>query len=100
VKKIERSIVIAAPPGEVFPLIQDIEGISRFSTSIIEVRKISNNISSWKMDISGIELEWHAETEREHAPDYLSWRSISGLENKGAYVLEALDGKTKVCFFM
>ena len=37
---------------------------------------------------------------RKEEPKYLSWTSISGLENRGEYVLEPQDGKTKVIFLM
>lgn len=76
------------------------EGIPKFSTVITEVKRVSDNIYLWKMEINGIALEWNSVIVKKEEAKYLSWRSISGLENRGEYLLESQDGKTKVSFFM
>ena len=97
---IEKSILISASPKEVFELIANIENIPKFSTSVTDVKRVSDNNYYWRVEVSGIALEWHSEITRKEEPKYLSWTSISGLENRGEYVLKPQDGKTKVIFLM
>lgn len=97
---IERSILISASPTEVFNLIANIEAIPRFSTSISEVTRISDNNYAWKANVRGISFEWNSAIIEKEEPRYLSWRSFTGLEIRGEYVLEPQDGKTKVTFFI
>jgi uncharacterized membrane protein len=100
VPTIERSILISASPTEVFSLIADIEAIPSFSASISEVTRISDNNYAWKAEVSGISFEWNSAIIQKEEPRYLSWQSITGFENRGEYVLEPQDGKTKLIFFM
>ena len=97
---IKRSILISAQPIEVFNFIADVEGIPKFSTSITKVTQVSDNNYYWKADIAGMELEWNSEIVKKDEPNYLSWHSISGMENRGEYRLEPQDGQTKITFFM
>ena len=99
-KRIEKSILISAPAEKVFSLIEKFEEIPKFSSAISEVSCESDEISLWRIEAGGITLDWRAELLEKKAPRHLSWRSISGLKNKGGYVLEQIDGKTKVNFFM
>jgi len=100
VATIEKSILISASPTEVFELIADIENIPRFSSSITEVTRVSDNNYYWRVEVSGVALEWNSAIIKKEEPKYLSWHSIAGLENRGEYVLESQDGKTKVIFLM
>ena len=99
-KRIEKSILISAPAEKVFSLIEKFEEIPKFSSAISEVSCESGEISLWRIEVGGITLDWRAELLEKNAPRHLSWRSISGFKNKGGYVLEQIDGKTKVNFFM
>lgn len=97
---IERSILISASPTEIFELIADVEGIARFSTSITEVTRLAENNYYWRAEVSGIALEWNSTITKKEESKYLSWHSIEGLENRGEYILEPEDGKTKIIFIM
>ena len=99
-ERIEKTILISAPAEKVFSLIEKFEDIPKFSSAICAVRCESDEISLWKIEVSSITLEWRAELLEKKPPIRLSWRSISGLQNKGGYELEQIDGKTKVNFFM
>jgi uncharacterized membrane protein len=99
-ERIEKSILISAPAEKVFSLIEKFEEIPKFSSAISEVICESDKISLWRIEAGGITLDWRAELLEKKFPRHLSWRSISGLKNKGGYVLEQIDGKTKVNFFM
>ena len=92
--------MISAPAEKVFSLIEKFEEIPNFSSAISEVCIESDKISLWKIKIGGITVEWRAELLEKRAPSRLSWRSLSGLQNRGGYELEPIDGKTKVTFFM
>jgi uncharacterized membrane protein len=98
---IRKTILIAASPADVFTLIADIESIPKFSASITEVTRVSENNYFWRAKVKGIPLEWNAVIEKIEEPEYLSWHSTSGLNNRGEYRLEEQqDGKTKVIFLM
>ncbi len=97
---IKKSILVSASPAEVFELIANIEGIPRFSSSIVKVTRVGDNNYYWRVVINGIPLEWNSEIQRQEAPKYHSWRSISGLENRGECTLEPMNGKTKVTLMM
>ena len=99
-ERIEKTVLISAPAEKVFSLIEKFEEIPNFSSAISEVICESDKISLWKIEIGGITLDWRAELLEKKAPNRLSWRSISGLQNRGGYELEQIDGKTKVNFFM
>ena len=99
-ERIEKTILISAPSEKVFSLIEKFEEIPNFSSAISEVVSESEKISLWKIEIGGINVEWRAELVEKKAPSRLSWRSISGIHNRGGYELEPIDGKTKVTFFM
>jgi uncharacterized membrane protein len=99
-ERIEKTILISAPAEKVFSLIEKFEEIPKFSSAICEVSCESDEISFWRIEVGGITLDWRAELIEKKAPSHLSWRSISGLQTKGGYELEQIDGKTKVNFFM
>jgi len=99
-ERIEKTLLIAAPAEQVFSLIENFEKIPRFSSAICEVSCESDKISLWRIEVGGISLDWRAELLEKKAPVRLSWRSISGLQNRGGYELERINGKTKVNFFM
>jgi len=97
---IERSILISALPEEVFAIIVDVENMSNLSDSITKVTRVANNNYHWKVNLGGVNLEWNAEILKIEEPKYLSWRSVGGIENRGEYVLEPQDGKTRLIFRM
>ena len=99
-ERIEKTVLISAPAERVFSLIEKFDEIPNFSSAISEVICESDEISSWKIEVGGISLDWRAELLEKNAPRHLSWRSISGLQNRGGYELEEIDGKTQVKFFM
>jgi len=97
VAKIKKTVLIAAPPAEVFTLIAGIEDMPRFSASITGVTRVSENNYLWQVKLKSIPLEWNAVIDKIEKPEYLSWHSISGLDNRGEYRLEEQqDGTTMV----
>jgi len=97
---IEKSILISASPKEVFAIIANVENMANLSASITKVTRVSNNDYHWQVNLAGMNLEWDAELLQSREPEYLSWRSIGGVENRGEYVLEPQNGKTKLIFRM
>ena len=99
-ERIEKTILISAPAEKVFSLIEKFEEIPNFSSAISEVSCESDEISEWKIDVGGVTHIWRAELLEKKPPNRLTWRSISGIQHRGGYELEQIDGKTKVNFFM
>ena len=99
-ERIEKTLLISAPVEKVFSLIEKFEEIPNFSSAIVEVSCESDEISVWKIEVGGITYVWRAELVEKKPPNRLTWRSISGIQNRGGYELEQIDGKTKVNFFI
>ena len=99
-ERIEKTLLISAPAEKVFSLIEKFEEIPNFSSAINEVSRESDEISVWKIEIGGMMYVWRAELVEKKPPNRLTWRSISGIQNRGGYELEKIDRKTKINFFM
>jgi uncharacterized membrane protein len=99
-ERIEKTLLISAPAEQVFSLIEKFEEIPKFSSAISEVCCESDKISLWKIEVGGITHDWRAELLEKKPPKRLTWHSISGIQHRGGYELEQIDGKTKVNFFM
>jgi uncharacterized membrane protein len=97
---ITRKAYIKAEPGRVFDVISDVEGFSRYSKHIKEVREGPQGRYNWRVEFFGMTFRWKAELVRSERPVYFEWRSTEGLYNAGSYRLEEKDGHTLVTFKM
>ncbi len=98
--KIEKIIDFDASPDEVFSIIENPENFPRYSVFIKEVKKTDKGNYKWTADIFGFEIKWEAEISENIRPVAFAWRTISGLDNKGSYLIEDIDGKARVHFIM
>ncbi len=104
-RKIERSIVIEAPPEKVFALVDDQERTPEWNDLIKEVKVTSKECTgvgstqhyvSIQMD-EGPQGEWDTITTKWVENEGYSWRTTSGdITNYGSITLKPVDGGTEV----
>lgn len=97
---IEKIIDFDATPDEVFSIIENAEDFPRYSIFISEVKKTDKGNYQWTADIFGLEIKWEAEISENIRPVAFAWKSISGFDNKGSYLIENINGKARVRFIM
>ncbi len=97
---ISRTVLINAPPEEVFDLICRVEDFSGYSSHIKEVRQISPGVYCWRAEFLGFTLEWEATITESIRPERFAWSSSKGVFNTGRYTLKERDGSTEVALQM
>ena len=79
---------------------ENAEDFPRYSIFISEVKKTDKGTYQWTADIFGFEVKWEAVIVENIRPSAFAWKSISGLDNKGSYLIEDIDGNARVHFIM
>lgn len=97
---LSRTVRIAAPPERVFDLVSDVEGFSRHSTFIREIRQTEPGVYRWRVELLGITFSWDSVVSEKRRPERFSWRSREGIFNRGTYELTPVEGGTEVSFRM
>lgn len=97
---VEKSINVNAPQDVVFGLWFNFENFPKFMSNVLEVRKISEGLSHWKVaGPAGIPVEWDAEITRVIPNEMIAWKSVEGstIANAGYVLFEPNnDGSTEV----
>lgn len=77
--KIDRSVVVAAPPERLYAFWRKLENLPRIMSHLDEVETLSATRSRWRAKApAGVPIEWEAEIINDHAPDLIAWRSTPG----------------------
>lgn len=97
---IEKILDFDATPDAVFSIIENPEDFPSYSVFIKEVKKTDKGNFQWTADIFGIEIRWEAEISENIRPVTFAWQSVSGLPNKGSYLIEDVNGKARVHFIL
>jgi len=85
--KIERSIVVNRPVGEVYSFWRDFKNLPRFMRHLESVTETGDCRSHWVMRTSsGKKLEWNAQIIDERLHEMISWQSLDGsdVDNAGS----------------
>ena len=85
--KVTRRALIDASPEEVFDVVADVEGFSRYSSCIKEVREASPGVFVWRAEVLGITLTWEAVVTESTRPVRYAWASTGGVFNRGSYTI-------------
>lgn len=91
---VEKSINVNAPLDVVYGLWFNFENFPRFMKNVLEVRKINEGISHWKVvGPAGVPVEWDAEITRVVPNELISWKSVEGstVANAGYVLFEPND---------
>ncbi len=102
--KIEQSVVINRPIGEVFAFVTDYETHLQWQSGILEAKITSEgplDVGSqytYVMQMLGRRLETAGEITEHEPPSKHGWKATSGPFPvfQGAFLFEAVDGSTKV----
>jgi uncharacterized membrane protein len=92
--KIERSLVIYAPPDRLFRFWRNFANLPRFMDYIESVRVIDQRRSHWVARApAGTHVEWDAEIINEVPDQLIAWRSTGGhIDHAGSVHFEAGPG--------
>src|SRR5688500_870739 len=97
---VEKSINVNAPQDVVFGLWFNFENFPKFMSNVLEVRRISEGLSHWKVaGPAGVPVEWEAEITRVVPNELIAWKSVKGstIPNAGYVLCEPNDdGLTEV----
>lgn len=97
---IRETVEIKAPPDAVFDLISKVSDFALYTGIVKEVKLIAASTYRWTVRVGGITLDWDAMVTECERPKRFVWHSISGIENRGEYALQATPEGTQVAFSM
>ena len=84
-RKIEKTILIARPPEELFRFWRNLENLPEFMENIASVRLLDDRRSHWvAKGPGGHFLEWDAEIVNEHPGEMISWQTLPGADVQSA----------------
>jgi uncharacterized membrane protein len=96
--KIEKTILIARPPEELFRFWRNLENLPSFMESLESVRLLDSRRSHWVVKApAGQRLEWDAEIVNEHPGEMISWQTLPGADVQSAGTVRftpAEDGRS------
>lgn len=93
--RVDRSIVIAKPPQDLYQFWRNLENLPRFMHHLDSVKEIDNKHSHWvAVAPAGRRVGWRAEIINEVENELIAWRSLKGadVDNAGSVHFRALDG--------
>jgi uncharacterized membrane protein len=77
--KIDRSIVVAAPPERLYRFWRKLENLPRLMSHLDRVETLSATRSRWHIKApGGLPIAWEAEIINDHPPTLIAWRTASG----------------------
>ena len=77
--KIDRSIVVAAPPERLYRFWRNLENLPRIMSHLDRVETLSETRSRWRAKApAGVPIEWEAEIINDHPPSQIAWRTAPG----------------------
>jgi len=83
--KIEKSILIGRPPGEIFGFWRNLANLPTFMQNLQSVHVLDDRHSHWVVDgPGGRSLEWDAEIVNEHPGEMISWQTLPGADVQSA----------------
>jgi uncharacterized membrane protein len=83
--KIEKTILIARPPEELFRFWRNLENLPEFMENLESVRILDDRHSHWVLKGPGGQpYEWDAEIVNEHPGEMISWQTLPGADVQSA----------------
>jgi uncharacterized membrane protein len=83
--RIEKSILIARPPEDLFRFWRNLENLPEFMENIESIRVLDDRRSHWTVKgPAGHSVEWDAEIVNEHPGEMISWQTLPGAEVQSA----------------
>jgi uncharacterized membrane protein len=95
--RFEDSIEVAVPARIAYDQWTQFEEFPKFMEGVKQVVQRDDRTLDWTAEIAGRHLEWTAVITDQTPTTRIAWKSVSGDENAGAVLFEALDpDRTKV----
>lgn len=88
---LEKSVVVAAPLSEVFPLFTDFERFPEFMDGVERVERVGVDEVRWQARLSGKTEEWTARITEEVPGARIAWTGVAGAPNSGEVTFERLS---------
>jgi uncharacterized membrane protein len=83
--RVERSLLIARPPDELYRFWRNLENLPEFMDNIESVRVLDDKRSHWVVKgPGGQRVEWDAEIVTEHPGEMISWQTLPGADVESA----------------
>src|SRR5210317_568939 len=98
--RIDSTIVIRASMPRVFDVVSRPQEFAKCSQYISQIVPFGKNKYHWEVDAAGLTLGWDSVTTEYRRPQFLAWRSITGIENSGSYTLAQTKQGTQLTFEM
>jgi uncharacterized protein YndB with AHSA1/START domain len=93
----DESIEVPAPVSEVYRRWTDFARFPEFMESVQQVRPLGGGRYHWVARVLGAKREWDAEVTDQQENHHVSWRSISGANNRGTVTMQPLpNNRTRV----
>jgi uncharacterized membrane protein len=93
---IEHEVTIRAPRETVFSLVSRVEEFVHYSRVIETITRVEGSRYRWEVRAAGIPLSFDVEVTESVPPERFSWRSVTGVSNRGTYRLTPVDGGTRI----
>jgi uncharacterized membrane protein len=75
--KVEKSLIINRPAGELYDFWRKLENLPKFMTHLKSVRTLGDNYSHWvAQGPAGIDVEWGAEIINDAPGEVIAWQSL------------------------
>jgi uncharacterized membrane protein len=97
--KIEREVVVAAPPERLYHFWRNVGNLPRIMSHLESVETLDERRSRWRAKApGGIPIEWEAEVINDQPPHLIAWRtrSTSPVAHAGSVHFTPTDGMTRV----
>ena len=97
---IEHAVMIRASPQAVFSLVSRVEDFVRYSDAIKSITPLDNDRYRWVVRAAGIPLCFDVQITESIPPERSSWRSVTGIPNRGTYDLTPVEGGTRIHLYL
>jgi uncharacterized membrane protein len=97
--RVERSVAIHKPVGEVYAFWRNLENLPRFMNHLESVTVVDPHRSIWRAKAPrGRTVQWNADIVEEEINKKIAWKSVQGADvpNAGQVLFEAIPGGTTV----
>lgn len=90
--RIEKTVVVDAPVGDVYAQWTQFEEFPRFMDGVDRVEQLDDRTLAWTATVGGREKRWTARIVDQTPDARIAWRSVDGAQNDGAVLFTPVDG--------
>lgn len=87
---VTESVDVAVPVRTAYNQWTQFEEFPRFMAGVEQVRKLSDTMTHWKIEIAGVEREFDARVTEQHPDERVAWVSTEGPRHAGVVTFHRL----------